>query len=124
MKTHKISFRADDALYQGLKAVAERRGLSLSDYLRLMASLELVDRIPDPQPSLDLDLELKDVVAAMASYAERPPRHRLTTLQRAIEAILAAQDRLDAAARWLVTVAEGEEALSRATRRSRPPLDS
>jgi hypothetical protein len=62
------------------------------------------------------------VLAALETYADHPPRQRLTTLQRAIEAILEAQKRLDAAGQWIVTLAEGEEALSRATRR-RPPLD-
>jgi negative regulator of replication initiation len=85
MKQHKMSFRADDPLFQGIKSMAEKRGMSISDYLRMMASLELLSQPALPPPGFLQDL--KSMVAEMDEYATRDPAEQVALLQRSIDAI-------------------------------------
>jgi hypothetical protein len=112
MKHHKMSFRADDPLFHGIKAMAEKRGMSISDYLRMMASLELLNQPPlVPQPVL---MELKETLAGMDEYASRDPAEQVALLRRGLEAIETAEKANQEARKWFFALASGLAAYARA----------
>jgi hypothetical protein len=122
MKSKNIVFRVDVGTHRQIEAEAQRRGLSVSAYARLMCTLPFVEA--GSLAIRPLDPELKEAMATIAASPEPPLLERLQALKPAIETVIAAQSSLDAAARWLVNVTNTVLDLSAKTPRSDPDASS
>jgi hypothetical protein len=71
-----------------------------------------------------LNQELKEAIATIQAYPEPVLVERLQALKPAIETVISAQSSLDAAARWLVNVANTVLDLSAGKNRSDPDASS
>jgi hypothetical protein len=104
MKTKNIVFRVDPGTYRQIEAEAKRRGLTVSSYVRLMATAPLVGAgPPDARP---LNQELKDLIAEAHDVRPGDARARLETLKRSIEAVMAAHSVIADTVRWLVNIGQ------------------
>jgi hypothetical protein len=122
IKSKNVVFRVDPGTYRQIEAEAQRRGLSVSAYARLMTTLPFVEA--GPPAMRPLDPEIKEAIATIEASPELPLLERLQALKPAIETVMAAQSSLDAAARWLVNVTNGLIDLSAKTPRSHPDASS
>jgi hypothetical protein len=114
MKTKNIVFRVDPGTYRQLKAEATRRGLSVSSYVRLMATAPLVGAgPPDARP---LNQELKNLIAEAHDIRPGEVRSSVDHLKRSVEAVMAAQGVITDAVRWLVNLGNAVDDLDLATR--------
>jgi hypothetical protein len=102
MKSKNIVFRVDVGTHRQIEAEAQRRGLSVSAYARLMCTLPFMEA--GSLAIRPLDPELKEAMATLKASPKPPLLERLQALKPAIETVIAAQSSLDAAARWLVNV--------------------
>jgi hypothetical protein len=104
MKTKNIVFRVDPATYRQLKAEATRRGLSVSAYVRLMATAPLMEAgPPDARP---LNQELKTLIAEAHDVRPGDTRAQVQHFLRTVEAVMAAHSVMTDTVRWLVNVGQ------------------
>ena len=116
-----MGFRAKPPLYDGIKAMADQRGMSLSDYLRMMASLELINLRPEAfQP---IEQELKDRLADLQEFAELDRERQVGLLHRNIEALTKAKRAMDEAFRTTFALLSALDAYTTRVRPRRAPLD-
>jgi len=102
MKTKNIVFRVDPGTYRQIQAEAKRRGLSVSAYVRLMATAPLVEAgPPDGRP---LNQELKNLIAEGHDLRPGDVLAQVKHFTRSMDAVMAAQSVINDAARWLVNV--------------------
>jgi len=100
MKSKLIAFRVDPGTYRQIQAEAASRGLSVSSYVRLMATAPLMEAgPPDGRP---LNQELKNLIAEGHDLRPGDVLARVKHLKRSMDAVMAAQSVLNDAARWLV----------------------
>jgi antitoxin component of RelBE/YafQ-DinJ toxin-antitoxin module len=116
MKVHKITFRADGPLFNGIKAMAEKRGMTMSDYVRMMASLELMELRPEAFKPLQQDM--KELLADMQEFSELEPGRQVDVLRRNVEAITNAKRITDEAFRGVYALLS---ALDAYTNSDKPP---
>jgi hypothetical protein len=104
MKTKNIVFRVDPGTYRQLQAEAKRRGLTVSAYVRLMATAPLVEAgPPDARP---LNQEIKNLIA---EGHDLPPGDTLAQVKhfvRSMDAVMAADSVINDSVRWLVNVGQ------------------
>jgi hypothetical protein len=102
MKTRNIVFRVDPGTYRQIHAEATRRGLSVSSYVRLMATAPLVGAgPPDARP---LNQELKTLIAEAHDVRPGDVRAQVEHFKRSVEAVMAAQGVITDTVRWLVNI--------------------
>jgi hypothetical protein len=102
MKTKNVVFRVDPGTYRQIEAEAQRRGLSVSSYVRLMATAPFVEAgPPDARP---LNQEIKQLIAEVPDVRPGDLRTQLDHFLRSVEAVMAAQSVINDTARWLVNI--------------------
>lgn len=104
MKSKNIVFRVDVGTHRQIEAEAQRRGLSVSAYARLMCTLPFTEAgPPDERP---LNQEIKDLIAEAHDVHEADALTQLTHFKRSVEAVIASQSVIDDTARWLVNISQ------------------
>lgn len=101
-KSKNVVFRVDPGTYRQIEAEAHRRGLSVSSYVRLMATAPFVEAgPPDARP---LNQEIKQLIAEGPDVRQGDLRTQLEHFLRAVEAVMAAQSVIHDTTRWLVNL--------------------
>jgi hypothetical protein len=104
MKNKLIAFRVDPGTYRQIQAEAKHRGLSVSSYVRLMATAPLVeDGPPDARP---LNQALKTLIAEGHDVRPGDVPAQVEHFKRSIEAVITAHGVVTDAVRWLVNVGQ------------------
>jgi hypothetical protein len=125
-KYERITIRFDRKVGRKIRAMAERRGLSMAEYCRMMCSLEILNE--DPDVPLDVYQGLKDALVETEHFAQAPQQSQVDVLRHTLDTIIAVRNAADEAMTWLTALTRASDAYARARqpggRRRRPPLDS
>jgi len=117
MKDDRITIRFDPALGRKIRDLAKRRGLSVSDYCRLMCSLEVMDD-PPKQPFDPVNPQLKETLADTQAFAQLGPQAQLPALRQAVDAVLKLDEATKQAVTWVLAVARAMDAYINQTGRA------
>jgi hypothetical protein len=128
-KDDRITIRFDRVLGRKIRALAQRRGLSVAEYCRLMCCLEVLNDDPD-QPYTLVQQQLKETLSEVEAFAQQDPQDQAVTLHRNLEAIAKLREATkkvneaaDQALTWLYAIGRASDAYTRQHTGAKRPKD-
>jgi hypothetical protein len=106
-KYDRITIRFDRSLGKKIRELAKRRGMTTSEYCRMMCLLEVLNDQPDNRL---VNAQLKDTLADLQSFAQSDPQAQLPVLREAMEAVEKMREASKSATTWLLAVARAVDA--------------